>query len=68
MLSWQRHEKILAIIHHLWANMEPYEEPGFKKKVRHQKVYECDEFGISGAFEIIGKAENKIGTTGGECG
>ncbi|MEA3324012.1 MAG: hypothetical protein U9Q37_02585 [Euryarchaeota archaeon] len=45
-----------------------HEEPGFKKKVRHQKVYECDEFGISGAFEIIGKAENKMGTTSGGCG
>ncbi len=48
--------------------MEPYAEPGFKKKVCHQKVYECDKFEISGAFEIIGKAENKIGTTGGGCG
>ena len=48
--------------------MESYEETGFKKKVRHQKVYECDEFGISGVFEIIGEAENKIGTTGGGCG
>ena len=60
--------KILAIVHHLWTNLEPYEEPGFKKKVNHQKVRECDEFGISGAFEIIGKAENKIGTAGGGCG
>jgi hypothetical protein len=48
--------------------MEPYEEPGFKKKVHHQKVHECDEFGISGAFEIISKAENKIGTAGCGCG
>ncbi|MEA1945554.1 MAG: hypothetical protein U9N07_09560 [Euryarchaeota archaeon] len=36
-----------------------------KKKVRHQKVLECDEFGISGAFEIIGKAENKVGAVDG---
>ena len=43
-------------------------ENRFKKKVHHQKVYECDEFGISGAFEIIGKAENKISTTSGGCG
>ena len=49
--------KILAIIHHLLTNMEPYEEPGVKKRVRHQKVLKCDEFGISGAFEIIGKRE-----------
>ena len=60
--------KILAIIHHLWKNMEPYEEPGFKKKVHHQKVHECGEFGISGALAIIGKAEDKIGAAGGGCG
>ncbi len=60
--------KILAIIHHLLTNMEPYEEPGVKKRVRHQKVLKCDEFGISGAFEIIGKAENKVGAAGGGCG
>ena len=60
--------KILAIIHHLWTNLEPYEDPAFKKKVNHQKVRECEEFGISGAFEIIGTAENNVGTAGGGCG
>ena len=24
--------KILAIVHHLWTNMEPYEEPGLRRR------------------------------------
>jgi hypothetical protein len=64
--------KILAIIHHLLTNMEPYEEPGVNKRVRSQKVRERDEFSVSGAFGIIGMAENvtgnRLGIEGDGCG
>ena len=63
--------KILAIIHHLLTNMEPYEEPGFKKMVKYPKVQEHTGFSVSEGFSVIGTAENvdriMIGKEGGGC-
>ena len=63
--------KILAIIHHLSANMEPYEGPGFKKMIKYPKVQEHTGFSVSEGFSVIGTAEMvdriMIGEEGGGC-
>ena len=57
--------KILMIIPYLLTNMEPYEEPVFKKMLKYPKVQEHT------GFSVIGTAENvdriMIGEEGGGC-